>query len=233
MTSLTHFSSKAQSIAYNISKLFAPVNTIKDIFLSYIYRTNNAIFAHTFALQVPPSSHTSKSPFYSFGKDWYSGTNLLNSATDPDGIPRPLDGNNNGIAMWDMGIYEFVNPLADTDSDGLADTNELTRGTSPIRVDTDDDDFGDGAEVAAGTNPLNSDSFLGMFAGNLIGGTGIIVEWSSVTGKIYNLIRSTNLIEGTPDSIFTNLPATHPINIISDTTATTDTMYIYWVELVQ
>ncbi len=40
---------------------------------------------------------------------------------DRDGVARPLDGNDDGLAAFDIGAYEYVNPLADTDHDGMAD----------------------------------------------------------------------------------------------------------------
>ncbi|MEY2851955.1 MAG: hypothetical protein RL549_654, partial [Verrucomicrobiota bacterium] len=45
--------------------------------------------------------------------------------------------------------------LADTDNDGLADSEEITIGTNPNLADTDGDGANDGAEVTAGTFPLS------------------------------------------------------------------------------
>lgn len=44
---------------------------------------------------------------------------------------------------------------ADTDGDGLTDSQEAALGTDPNNPDTDGDTFNDGAEVAAGSDPLN------------------------------------------------------------------------------
>lgn len=46
----------------------------------------------------------------------------------------------------------------DDDNDGLTDTDEVARGTSPTDADTDDDGLGDLTEVQGGTNPLLSDT---------------------------------------------------------------------------
>jgi hypothetical protein len=45
-------------------------------------------------------------------------------------------------------------PFADTDSDGLCDITEMTRGTDPTLPDTDADGFPDHVEAAYGFDPL-------------------------------------------------------------------------------
>jgi len=51
---------------------------------------------------------------------------------DFDGVARPLDGRNQGVATWDIGAYEFVHANADSDHDGMADRAEVVAGTSPV-----------------------------------------------------------------------------------------------------
>lgn len=46
----------------------------------------------------------------------------------------------------------------DTDGDGLADQDEVARGTNPMSNDSDEDGVFDGYEVSVGLNPLSSDS---------------------------------------------------------------------------
>lgn len=48
--------------------------------------------------------------------------------------------------------------LADSDSDGLADSDELTLGTDPFNVDSDCDYIDDGTEVGNPASPTDSDS---------------------------------------------------------------------------
>lgn len=126
-----------------------------------------------------------------------AGTNVPGIECDLDGTPRPLDGNNDGVAAWDIGAYEFVHPDADSDHDGLVDTNEMGAvGTDPTRADTDGDDQPDGPELAAGTDPLDDNSFLGIEEPHLVG-PGHFITWRTVFGMGYWVQRSENLMSGT------------------------------------
>ena len=40
---------------------------------------------------------------------------------DLAGVPRPLDGDADGVALSDLGAFEVVHPTADTDGDDLPD----------------------------------------------------------------------------------------------------------------
>jgi len=123
------------------------------------------------------------------------------SGFDLDGVPRPLDGDNNGVTNYDMGAYEFGHPLVDSDGDDMSDSDE----------------------IGAGTNPLDPASVFAMqnTAGDA---TGWVVTWSSVNNKLYDLYHSTNLLVGFV-RIATNVPATAPQNVFTDLTAAADANY--------
>jgi parallel beta-helix repeat protein len=107
------------------------------------------------------------------------------SVSDKDRIPRPLDGNDDGVAAFDIGAYEFVNALADTDGDGM----------------------GDSAELVAGTDPANPNSVLRLTARPLAPGNVIALGWLSTTGRTYSIQFATTLA-GAWQSFSNNIPGT-------------------------
>jgi hypothetical protein len=116
--------------------------------------------------------------------------------TDFDGVPRPLDGNVDGTAAFDIGSFEYAHPQADTDHDGMLDT----------------------AEIAAGTDPANPASVLRLDTHRLPLEGGISLEWLSVTGRTYT-VESTPAIGGVSpwQKAITNLPGTGSLMRWQDT----------------
>jgi len=149
------------------------------------------------------------------------------------GVERPLDGDNNGVVALDMGAYEFVNDLADSDGDWLRDTNELALGTRLTVGDTDGDRNGDGAEVLAGTDPLNSNSYLAVSqspSGRIP--TNTIIRWLSVAGKRYCLERATNMMDQSPFSqVQCDLLGLDGFTTYTDTTAAGVSPCMYRISL--
>lgn len=103
-----------------------------------------------------------------------TATNFLLEATDQLGSPRiwqpvtnpPVPGGEEfSVTLAAGGVARFFRltqlgggPDGDDDDDGLLNSNELARGTSPLLADTDGDGWSDGVEVSDGTDPLNSNS---------------------------------------------------------------------------
>ncbi|MCW5554391.1 MAG: DUF1565 domain-containing protein [Verrucomicrobiae bacterium] len=94
-----------------------------------------------------------------------AGTNLFAAPADFDGVPRPLDGNADGTARWDIGAFEFAHAQVDADGDGMSDA----------------------AEVVAGTNPTDAESVLKLSATLLPLENRVALRWLSVTGRTYTL----------------------------------------------
>jgi Right handed beta helix region/Disaggregatase related len=94
-----------------------------------------------------------------------AGTNANAPKMDLDGLARPLDGNTNGTAAFDIGAFEFAHPLADTDGDGLCDAAEQVAGT-------DATDRASTLRLTLHLLPLENCAAL---------------RWDSVTGRTYSV----------------------------------------------
>lgn len=110
--------------------------------------------------------------------------------------------------------------IVDTDGNGLPDWWEqqyfghLT-GTDP-NADPDHDGENNLAEFLAGTIPTNA---LSVFRLNnpAVAQAGFILQWPSVAGRYYNVLRYTNLATGSGTLVQTNIAATPPLNLFTDT----------------
>lgn len=126
------------------------------------------------------------------------GTNRAEVACDYDGTARPLDGNGDGANRCDVGAFEFVHATADSDHDGLSDTNEVWRiGSSPLLADSDGDGCSDVDEYITGTDPVSwtgPDELFGMDHESAMNDK-VVIEWPSVTGRLYSVCSTTNLLE--------------------------------------
>jgi len=135
-----------------------------------------------------------------------TGNNALPSTgRDINNVPRPLDGDANGSVIIDMGIYEYVNHLADSDHDTMNDAWEVQHNLNPTNaadalVDDDSDYVLNKNEYGADTDPWNA---LSVFVVTAFTNTGVqdICFYSS-TGRQYALEYTTNGLTGT----WTNWP---------------------------
>ncbi len=132
------------------------------------------------------------------------------AGADLVGVPRPLDGDNNGAAAVDMGAFEFVHPAADTDQDGIPDSWEVTRRLDPCHhdaeLDADEDHQSNFEEYIALTDPRDAADFFHCLIrcpALLVS----VVEWQALTNRAYRVWVATNLLAGWDLA----LPATTPV----------------------
>lgn len=156
-------------------------------------------------------------------------------ATDLDGLPRPLDGDGIGLAGWDIGAFEYLNPQADSDGDGMFDGWELAHFGSPTNGVALADDDGDLAvnadEFVADTDPWDAASLFAIVAvsNRPVPAVGV----ASSAQRVYSLYGSTNLVSGgwsaLPPSV--GCPGTGGLLFLTDTNALPVRFYRVEVDL--
>ena len=139
---------------------------------------------------------------------------------DLDGTPRPLDGDANGSAWFDVGAHEYIYAGADTDGDGMPDEWEIPNGLAPLAddaaedpdgdglsnlqefqhgthpwlADTDGDGQVDGIETIAGTDPVDPDSLFAIRDPAVQGATGHqVFIWPGRTQRLYTVVATEDL----------------------------------------
>jgi len=147
-----------------------------------------------------------------------AGSNIA-LAVDLEDTFRPLDGRTNGVAIIDIGCYEFDPATADSDADGLTDVDEQdVYGTDPLQADSDSDGLSDGVEVLdlfsnpnsddsdgdhfldhqewiSGTELTNAASLFGVSGTAVVDGDKVVVTWPGCTNAQYDVECCTNLSE--------------------------------------
>jgi parallel beta-helix repeat protein len=117
-------------------------------------------------------------------------------SVDPDGNPRPLDGNGDGTAAWDMGAYEFLLATADTNGDGIPDGWTQSHGFSPIDPgvatgNPDGDSYDTFNEWLADTDPRDAQSFLDITSFN--SSPAAVLRLQTSASRRYTLYSSSSL----------------------------------------
>ncbi len=145
-------------------------------------------------------------------------------AEDFSGQVRPLDGDNDNELRFDMGAYEFLHPLADSDGDGMGDAWENTHFGSATNGNAAADSDGDGTpdldEYRADTHPWNTNSFL-RFTGLRVTDAEVkypvTINWQGGV-MAWQYIEGTTNLNGAATAwapLFTNPPPTQVTNSIS------------------
>ena len=123
--------------------------------------------------------------------------------------------------------------MGDVDGDGLPDWWEyLYSQTSTgllAGVDRDGDGMTELQESIAGTDPMDRESFFGLTLPG-IAEVGRRIVWSSVSGKSYRVLRSTNLWQGFTWTQ-TGFQAISPLMVHTDQTAVGSGPWFYRIEV--
>ncbi len=122
-----------------------------------------------------------------------SGTNTNLALRDLDGVPLPVDGNESGTAMVDMGCYEYLNPASDYDLDTIPNGWETDHNLNPSVDDRagnlDHDSFDNLEEYIADTDPTDPDDYF-----HITGSNGDTVAFDSSSDRLYTILGCTNLV---------------------------------------
>lgn len=169
--------------------------------------TGNAAFSHSCLTPQPAGSgNVTNDPKLASGTDQYwhlqggspcidTGSNLVAVGDDVSSVPRPLDGDNDGNAVSDIGAFEYVHSQADSDLDGIPDAWEVGNGLNPTTnqasLDLDEDTFTCYEEYISDTRPLDATSFF--FINCTQPQT---VGYSSSSNRAYSLYFRQSLITG-------------------------------------
>jgi hypothetical protein len=135
----------------------------------------------------------------------FVATNLLGVVTnflalfvtnDLDRMPRPLDGNADAVSRMDMGAFELLSPMADSNGDGIPDGWCVRYGFNPIDpaiagADPDRDLCTTREEYVADTNPTNALSCFHIEA--ISNGPPTTIQLLSSPIRQYTLLASPRL----------------------------------------
>jgi len=126
-----------------------------------------------------------------------------------DGVPRPLDGKNDGTNTVDMGCYEYLHRAADSDGDTMTDGFEDEYGLDPTDPadatgNLDNDPHNNREEFIADTDPTNPASYFCI--SNISVSSPVTVYFESSSNRFYTMNYCSNLF----DAAWTNVPGAGP-----------------------
>ncbi|MBN1669386.1 MAG: hypothetical protein JXR37_00020 [Kiritimatiellae bacterium] len=116
---------------------------------------------------------------------------------DIDGLPRPLDGDQDGLAIADIGAHEHPAAGMDADGDHMDDGWEIDGGLDTTLDDSAGNPDGDACsnieEFRADTDPGDSNSLL-RITGLASGPDGLILQWQGGCRSRQYVERCTNAL---------------------------------------
>jgi YD repeat-containing protein len=154
-------------------------------------------------------------------------TNVAVSGTiteeDSDGDSMP--------DAWEWVYFNILTNAAagDPNRNGRDNLWEFQNGYDPLDPDSDGDHAFNWDEIGAGTDPFSATSVF-QVSDLRSPVSGPVVEWSSITNKHYRIQRSAQLPDGF-GNLRTNILATPPLNVHTDSTAAGSGPWLYRIEL--
>jgi hypothetical protein len=156
---------------------------------------------------------------------------------DYEGVPRPLDGNGDGLARFDIGAYEVLLASADSNGDGIPDGWTQRYGLNPTdptvaEGNPDSDPHTTLQEWIADTDPTNALSYFRIETiSNL---PPVVVQFLSSSDRLYSLLSSTNLTDAggfsaVPGGI--DVPGIGGLQTVTDTNSAAASFYRVNVKL--
>jgi len=162
-----------------------------------------------------------------------TGEVLSGITYDLIGTPRPLDGDADGSAIPDMGCYEFINAVADSDGDTMIDSWENENGLDMIVDDgsgnPDNDPYINAEEYTLDYDPNISNDWFQITA--ISNSAPITVIFNSSLLRNYTLLSSTNLTKGTWSPVVGPRTGTGGNDSMQESTNSTSKFYQIQVNL--
>ena len=116
------------------------------------------------------------------------------------GVARPLDGNGDGQARFDVGAYEFLLATADSNGDGIPDGWMQRFGLSPVdpavgTENPDQDPHTTLQEWWADTNPTDPASYFRLAGINASNAPALAISFLSSSNRLYTLSFTTGVVD--------------------------------------
>lgn len=162
--------------------------------VSYISRIGNGLINHTSLVGRFNASITPRSEAQIFARVFNAPTLEEASFYADSQIFTPDAGK---VFYPEIGATTNALDPADDDGDGLSNSMEKDLGSNPNSLDSDGDGMSDMDEFRSGTGLADEESYLAMVELHRQDAVSMMVQWSAVPGKSYQLQAATEELTST------------------------------------